>query len=177
MFNPRPASSKPPVKGGKQPQKLLSQKLLCLGTTPTGGIKKPHGYRPRLVALREIRRYQKSTECLIKRSPFQKLIWEISQEYCICPQGPGTLSMQVRFQSTAIAALQEAAENFIVGLFEDINLLDVHTKRVTVMLRDIQLALRIRGDHYHLGITPEVAARYECHNGRRTEGGGSPIIL
>ena len=69
------------------------------------------------MALREIRRYQKSTECLIKRSPFQKLIREISQEYCKCLQGPGTPLMQVRFQSTAIAALQEAAENFIVGLF------------------------------------------------------------
>ena len=72
-----------------------------------------------MVALREIRRYQKSTECLIKRSPFQKLIREILQEYHICPQGPGTPSMQVGFQSTAIAAPREAAENFIVGLFED----------------------------------------------------------
>ena len=98
-----------------------------------------------LVAFREIRRYQKSTECLIKRSPFQKSIQEISQEYQICPQGPGTSSMQVRFQSTAIAALQEAAENFIVALFEDVNLLGIHAKRVTVMPRDIRLALRIRG--------------------------------
>ena len=102
-----------------------------------------------MVALREKRRYQKSTECLIKRSPFQKLIREISQEYRVCPNGPGTPSIQVRFQSTAIAALQEAAENFIVGLFEDVNLLAVHAKRVTVMPRDIRLALRIRGDHYH----------------------------
>ena len=82
-----------------------------------------------MVALREIRRYQKSTECLIKRSPFQKLIREISQEYRICPQGPGTPSTKVRFQSTAIAALQEAAENFIVGLFEVVNLLAVHAKK------------------------------------------------
>ena len=67
-----------------------------------------------MVALRKIRRYQKSTECLIKRSPFQKLIREISQEYGVCPDGPGTPSIQVRFQSTAIAALQEVAENFIV---------------------------------------------------------------
>ena len=80
-------------------------------------------------------------ECLIKKSPFQKLIWEISQEYRICPQGPRTPSMQVRFQSTTIAALQEAAENFIVGLFKDVNLLAVHAKRVTVMPRDIRLAL------------------------------------
>ena len=122
------------------------------------------------MALREIRRYQKSTECLIKRSPFPKLIREISQEYRVCPQGPGTPSIQVRFQSTAITALQEAAENFIVGLFEDVNLLAVHAKRVTVMPRDVRLALRIRGDHYHWRITPEDAARYEHHN-RRTEEG------
>ena len=129
-----------------------------------------------MVALREIRRYQKSTECLIKRSPFQKLIREISQEYRVCPDGPGTPSIQVRFQSTAIAALQEAAENFIVGLFEDVNLLAVHAKRVTVMLRDIRLALRIRGDHYHWRITPEDAARYERHN-RRTKDGGTYNFL
>ena len=111
-----------------------------------------------MVALREISRYQKSMECLIKRSQFQKLIREISQEYRVCPDGPGTPSIQVRYQSTAIAALQEAAENFIVGLFEDVNLLAVLAKRVTVMPRDIRLALRIRGDHYHWRITPEDAA-------------------
>ena len=111
-----------------------------------------------MVALREIRRYQKSTECLIKRSPFQKLIREISQEYRVCPDGPGTPSIQVRFQSTAIAGLQEAAENFIVGVFEDVNLFAVHAKRVTIMPRDIRLALRIKGDHYHWRITPEDAA-------------------
>ena len=85
------------MKGGKQPRKHLSWKLLLLGTTPTGGIKKPHHYRPGMVVLREIRRYQKSTECLIKRSPFQKLIREISEEYIVCPQGPGTPSIQVKF--------------------------------------------------------------------------------
>ena len=82
---PKPTLNKAPVKGGKQPRKHLSKKLLHLGATPTGGIKKPHQYRPGLVALREIKRYQKSMECLIKKSPFQKLIWEISQEYQICP--------------------------------------------------------------------------------------------
>ena len=83
------------------------------------------------------------TDCLIKRTPFNKLIKEISQEYRVCPDGRGTPSVQVRFQSTALAALQEAAENFLVGLFEDVNLLAVHTKRVTVMPRDIRLAWRI----------------------------------
>ena len=92
-----------------------------------------------LLALREIHRYQQSTNCLIKRTPFNKLIKEISQEYRVCPDGPGTPSVQVRFQSTALAALQEAAENFLVGLFEDVNLLAVHAKRVTVMPHDIQV--------------------------------------
>ena len=129
-----------------------------------------------MVALREIRRYQKSTECLIKRLPFQKLIREISQEYRVCPDGPGTPSIQVRFQSTLIAALQEAAENFIIGLFEDVNLLAVHANRVTVMPQDVRLALRIRKDHYHWRITPEDAARYEHHN-RRTERGATYNFL
>ena len=80
-----------------------------------------------MVALREIRCYQRSTENLI-RTPFQKLIREISQEYRICPDGLGTPSVQVHFQSNAIAALQEAAENFIVGLLEDVNLLAGHAK-------------------------------------------------
>ena len=127
--------------------------MLQSGTTPTGGVTKPHHYRPGMVALREIRRYQKSTECLIKRTPFKKLMREIYQEYRVCPDGPGIPSVQVCFQSTVIAALQEAAENFIVGLFEDMNLLVVHAKRVTIMPRDIRLALCIRGDHYQRRIT------------------------
>ena len=134
-----------PRKGGKQPQKHLLHKVLR--RNKTGGIKKPHRYHPRLLALREIRRYQQSTECLIKRTPFNKLIKKISQEYRVCPDGPGMPSVQVRFQSTALAALQEAAENFLVGLFKDVNLLAVHAKKVTVMPRYIRLALRIRGDH------------------------------
>ena len=83
-----------------------------------------------MVALREIRRYQRSTKNLIKRTSFHRLIREISQDYRIYPNGPGTSSVQVRFQSTAIAALQEAAENYIVGLFEDVNLLAIHAKHV-----------------------------------------------
>ena len=68
-------------------------------------------------------------ENLIKRTPFNKLIKEISQEYRICPDGPGAPSVQVHFQSTALAALQEAAENFLIGLFEDVNLLAIHAKK------------------------------------------------
>ena len=134
---PRKDIPQAPRKGGKQPRKFISQKMLRKGMRPTGGIKKPHRYRPGMVALREIRHYQRSAENLIKRTPFQKLIREISQEYRICPDGPGTPSVQVRFQSTAIAALQEAAENYVVGLFEDVNLLAIHARRVTIMPRDI----------------------------------------
>ena len=108
----KPTSKNLHVKGGKQPQKHLLQKALRKNKSQTGGIKKPHRYRPGLVAQREIRRYQQSTDCFIQRTPFNKLIKEISQEYRVCPDGPGTPSIQVRFQSTALAALQEAAENF-----------------------------------------------------------------
>ena len=109
---------------------------------------------------------------MIQRTPFNKLIKEISQEYRICLDGPGTPSVQVRFQSTSLAALQEAAENFLVGLFEDVNLLAVHAKRVTVMPRDIRLALRIRGDQARWRITPTDVARSERHL-KRTGGGGA----
>ena len=141
-------SKKVATKGGKQPQKHLLHKLIRQNKSSIGGIKKPHRYHPGLLALREIQRYQQSTDCLIKRTPFNKLIKEISQEYRVCPDGPGTPSVQVRFQLTALAALQEAVENFLVGLFEDVNLLAEHAKRVTVMPCDIRLALRIQGDHF-----------------------------
>ena len=160
---------KAPVKGGKQPRKHLSHKILWKGIAPTGGIKMPHRYRPGMVALREIRWYQRSTENLIKKTPFQKLIREISQEYRICPDSPGTPLVQVCFQSTAIAALQEAAENFIVGLFEDVNLLAIHARHVTIMPHDIHLALRIRGDYHRWCISSEDTSRYERHE-KRSEG-------
>jgi len=102
----------------------------------TGGVKKPHRYRPGTVALREIRRYQKTTELLIRKLPFQRLVREIAQDF----------KTDLRFQSTAILALQEASEAYLVGLFEDTNLCAIHAKRVTIMPKDIQLARRIRGE-------------------------------
>ena len=88
------------------------------------------------MALREIRRFQKSTNLLIPRTRFQRLVREIAQDY----------KTDLRFQSTAILALQEASEAFLVSLFEDSNLCAMHAKRVTVMPKDIQLARRIRGE-------------------------------
>ena len=102
----------------------------------TGGVKKPHRYRPGTVALREIRRYQKSTELLIRKLPFQRLVREIAQDF----------KTDLCFQSSAVMALQEASEAYLVGLFEDTNLCAIHAKRVTIMPKDIQLARRIRGE-------------------------------
>lgn len=121
--------------GGKAPRKQISAKA-ATKSAPSTGIKKPHRYRPGTVALREIRRYQKSTELLLRKLPFQRLVREIAQEQ----------KTDLRFQSTAVAALQEAAEAYLVGLFEDTNLCAIHAKRVTIMVRDIQLARRIRGE-------------------------------
>ena len=99
-------------------------------------MKKPHRYRPGTVALREIRAYQKNTELLIRKLPFQRLVKEIAQEF----------GAEYRFQSAAIGALQEASEAYLVGLFEDSNLCAIHAKRVTIMPKDLQLARRIRGE-------------------------------
>ena len=118
---PSKLTTKKITKGGKQPHKHMLHKMLKWNST-TGGIKKPHRYCPGLLALREMHRYQQSTKSPIRSTCFNKLIKEISQKYRICPEGPGTPSVQVRFQSTALAALQEATENFLVGLFEDVKL-------------------------------------------------------
>ena len=118
-----------------------------------GGVKKPHRFRPGTVALREIRRYQRGTELLIRKLPFQRLVREIAQDY----------KTDLRFQSSAVAALQESAEAYLVGLFEvgvapyvvmafiyismqDTNLCAIHAKRVTIMPKDMQLARRVRGE-------------------------------
>ena len=122
--------------GGKAPRKQLATKAAAKTGPATGGVKKPHRYRPGTVALREIRKYQKSTELLIRKLPFGRLVREIAQGF----------KTDLRFQSAAVMALQEAAEAYLVHLFEDTNLAAIHAKRVTIMPKDIQLARRIRGE-------------------------------
>jgi histone H3 len=125
--------------GGKAPRKHVASKQArksSASAASSGGIKKPHRFRPGTVALREIRRYQKSTELLIRKLPFQRLVREIAQDF----------KTDLRFQASAVMALQEAAEAYLVGLFEDSNLCAIHAKRVTIMPKDIQLARRIRGE-------------------------------
>lgn len=101
-----------------------------------GGIKKPHRFKPGTVALREIRKYQKSTDFLIRKLPFQRLVREVAND----------CRSDMRFQSSALAAIQEAAESYLVGLFEDANLCSLHAHRVTLMPKDIKLAKRLRGE-------------------------------
>ncbi|GAW04739.1 histone H3 [Lentinula edodes] len=123
--------------GGKAPRKQLAVKSARKTASNTaGGVKKPHRFRPGTVALREIRRYQKSTELLIRKLPFQRLVREIAQDF----------KTDLRFQSSAVMALQEAAEAYLVSLFEDTNLAAIHAKRVTIQPKDLALARRLRGE-------------------------------
>jgi histone H3 len=123
--------------GGVAPRKQLGMKMLRKSIPATGGVRpKPHRYRPGIVALREIRKYQRSTDLCIRKLPFQRWVREITQSF----------KVDLRFQSIALLALQEAAEAYMVGLFEDANLCAIHGCRVTLQTRDIQLARRIRGE-------------------------------
>ena len=118
-------------------------------------IRRPRRYRPGTVALREIRKFQKGTELLIRKAPFQRLVREIMYElnfkeitrdnetYVIANQG---YIEPKRMQSTAMLALHEAAEYYLVEFFEWANLCALHAKRVTIMPKDMQLARRIRGE-------------------------------
>ena len=102
-----------------------------------GSIRKPRRFRPGTVALREIRRYQKSTELLIQKIPFQRVVREIVHN--LYPKE------NIRFQSTALQALQEASEEFLVRMFTQVNDLAIHGKRVTIKPKDIHIWGRITG--------------------------------
>ncbi len=99
-------------------------------------MKKPHRYRPGIVALREIRKYQKSTKLLIRKALFQRLVRKIAINF----------KSDLRMQSTAVLALQEASEAYLVCLFEDTNECAMHGKCVTIMPKDMRLARRIQGE-------------------------------
>jgi histone H3 len=119
----------------KAPRKAPRKSPMDSGVNAVG-VKKPHRFRPGTVALREIRKYQKSTELLVRKEPFQRLVREIAQH----------MHADLRFQASALLALQEASEAYLAGLFEDTNLIAIHARRVTIMPRDLQLARRLRGE-------------------------------
>ena len=109
-----------PKNGGTDPSNASNQQPKRSAPT-TGGVKKPYWYRPGTVALWEIRRYHKSTELLIRKLPFASLVREIAQDF----------KTDLQLQSSAITALQEASEAYLVGLYEDTNLCAIHAKWVT----------------------------------------------
>jgi histone H3 len=115
------------------------------GCSPDGGPPTEedinHRYRPGTVALREIRKFQKTTCLFFRKLPFYRLVREVM----------GDFNTKLNIQAYAVLALQEASEAYLVGLFEDTNLCAIHAKRVTIMPRDIQLARRLRGEDTLLG--------------------------
>lgn len=121
----------------KQPKPMKRQladiTAVSSSMLPTIVTRKQHRYRPGTVALREIRKMQKSTELLIPRMAFARVVRDVAQEY---KQG-------LRFQTSSISALQEATEAFVVSLFEAANICAIHAKRVTVEPNDMKLALRL----------------------------------
>lgn len=113
-------------------------------------VKKQRRYRPGTLALREIRKLQASSELLIPRIRFSRLVREVANSITHPTARGKSGPRDVLWQSSAMMALQEAAEAYLVGLFEDTNLCAIHAKRVTIMPRDIYLARRLRGEHFHL---------------------------
>ncbi|KAG5102818.1 hypothetical protein JHK84_047787 [Glycine max] len=110
---------------GKASRKQLATKAAHKSAPATGGVKKPHRFRPSTVALREIRKYQKNTELLIRKLPFQRLVREIAQDF----------KTNLYFHSSAVSTLQEAVEAYLVVLFEDTNLCTIHPKELPLCQR------------------------------------------
>ena len=131
-YAPKSASKKAAI--GSKKAAIGSKKAAVSGDTSSKRPAQRHHLGVR--ALQEIKFYQRSTDLLLRKLPFQHLVRDIAQQS----------KTDLRFQSAAIAALQEAAEAYLVGLFEDTNLCSLHAKRVTIMAKDMQLARRIRGE-------------------------------
>jgi len=116
--------------------RLLSNRPAAYKTNPTDSPIKKRRYRPGTVALREIKKYQRTTENLIQRLPFKKLVKEILQGY----------ERDFLVSKEAVSCLQESAEMFLVNLLEDTQLAAIHAKRITIKPIDMQFARRLRGD-------------------------------
>ena len=119
--------------GGKAPRKQLATKAAAYHAAQRVK-KKPRRFRPGTVALREIRKYQKSTNLLIRKLPFQRLVREKAQDFM----------HDIRFQTNALLALQEATEAHMIQLFEDANLCAIHAKRMTLLNKDIKLVKTLK---------------------------------
>ena len=136
---------------GKSPKKKRILYCARKSAPANGGYKKPHRYRPGTVALREIRRYQKSTDLLIRKLPFQRLVREITEDF----------KSDHRRRANKVLALQEACEAYLVSVLWDTNLCSIHAGRVGLMPKDIQLARRIRMRNEQVG------TRHNSGDGRK----------
>lgn len=114
--------------------KMLAPRKMLLAQPLESSLKKKKRFRPGTKALREIKRYQKTTDLVMPRAPFKRLVRAIAE-----PLG------HFRFQSSAISALQEAAEAYLVGIFEDAQACAIHANRITIQPKDLALTRRIRG--------------------------------
>ena len=122
----------------RKAKSLGTKKVKKAKTAGASGVKKSFRFRPGTVALREIRRYQKGTELLIRKAPFQRLVRELATAH---KEG-------LRFQSSAVQAIQEATESYVISLLSDTNLCAIHGRRVTIMPKDVHLARRLRGERF-----------------------------
>ena len=115
-----------------------SKKVKKTKSSGSSGVKKSFRFRPGTVALREIRKYQKGTDLLLRKAPFQRLVRELATSH----------KDGLRFQSSAVQAIQEATESYVISLLSDTNLCAIHGRRVTIMPKDVHLARRLRGERF-----------------------------
>ena len=132
------AATKETIRSKKVIAPKSAKKAKKAASASGAAVSKSRRFRPGTVALREIRRFQRGTELLLRKAPFQRLVREIATSH---KEG-------LRFQASAVAAIQEATESYVVSLLSDTNLCALHTRRVTIMPRDVQLARRLRGERF-----------------------------
>ncbi|KAG7594842.1 Histone H2A/H2B/H3 [Arabidopsis thaliana x Arabidopsis arenosa] len=120
-----------PATGGRRGPRRARQAM------PRGSQKKPYRFKPGTVALREIRHFQKQTNLLIPAASFIRQVRSITHALA-----PPQIN---RWTAEALVALQEAAEDYLVGLFSDSMLCAIHARRVTLMRKDFELARRLGG--------------------------------
>ena len=128
------STAAPPA--GKHPRKHLAVKAARKTSSASGGVKKGPRMKPGVVAIREIRKLQRSSDLLIRKLPFQHLVRDLADKQ----------KSDVRFQQKALLALQEAAETYLIGYFQDAVAVAVHAKRVTLMTSDMKLVRKIRAE-------------------------------
>jgi histone H3 len=122
--------------GRKSPRLHLATKAAQASVQQAIAMRKPHRFCPGMVALKEIHKFQKTTNLLIRKAPFQHLVCKLALKF-----GKSDLQMQ----STAVLALQESAEYFIIDVFSKANLCAIHGKHVTIRVKDLVLACCIQG--------------------------------